>query len=168
MKFTLGVLLIFFSTINLHAARPPDQKTISQYINLALSLDAEKLKGSGPIRCTYVFSNNPVAQDPAFEGRGNTAQIATQALALLCIKSRCQQVGHWIMWGFQQVDQVSDADNIEFLKAQGHTPEEIQNILTNRRTMDRTGISQITCANSSPLAHMLVVDSCFTVPIQCG
>lgn len=168
MKLYLGLFLLIFATTKSWAMTPPNQATVEQYISLATSNDVKKLKGSGSVSCQYEFSINNYGKDSTYVSYGKDVREASLRLALLCIKERCQQVGQWIMGGLSQIDKISDSDNAEFLRAQGYSDSEIETILKNKREMDRSGMSQITCDKSTPTARMFVVDSCFVVPMRCG
>ena len=73
-----------------------------------------------------------------------------------------------IVHGLDQLDKINGADNAEFLKTQGYSDSEVVEIIKNQKAVDRSKISQTTCANSTPLARMFMVDSCFAVPMRCG
>lgn len=165
LKSLFSILL--FSLVT-HAASSPGFDVTEKYVQIALANDASKLKGHGSVKCRYHILVNNYGTDLEYEASAQNAKAAAQLLALQCIKHRCQQVGQWTMGGLNQLDQVSNADNTEFMKAQGISEEEIQRVLANRRTADRQKISKLTCETSTPLARMVIVDSCFVQPVACN
>lgn len=166
MKFIIAVLLVFKVSITF-AQGLVDQTTVDNYVTLAMSNSAEKIKGEGRHRCEYAVLVNAYGTDPQYEARAKNVNEAQQRLALLCIKERCQQVGRWINGSLSYMNQISDADTVEFMRAQGYSETEIEVFHAARSRAVPAELENITCANSVPLGRMVVVDSCFSMPMQC-
>jgi hypothetical protein len=164
MKIVIASLLI---SCGAFAMDPPSQALVDQYVNVALGNDAVKIADSGPISCQYETLVNAYGTDPDYKAFGKTTKDASQRLALLCIKERCNHVGQLILGSLADMDKISDDDTREYLKSQGRSTQEIETIIGNLHQMNRSALAEITCANSTPTARMVVVDSCFTAPMNC-
>lgn len=172
MKLCSLVIFILFAlnTSPNQAAEvtPPRDELINKYINLALSANEEKIIGSGPLRCEFTMPHIfPISVNRQLTtyGEAGDQKLTTQRLGLLCIKYRCENINELLSHSYKLISASPNADQIEFMKSQGRTEEEIQSFLANKDNPPRS--DNITCLNTLSSWSTFIYDSCFASPMTC-
>lgn len=160
----LLIMLLILSSLNAFAAKPPEQSTVDGYIHLALNLSEEQLQGTGKFTCEYA-----VVLDSAFTSRGKSLMEAQTNVALKCIKNKCNQMPSLLANARQEIAGLDGAELALVMKGLGHTQQEIDNALANRKNPNADHLAKTsTCTGGSPTLRAFAVDSCFTIPMQCS
>ncbi|MES2768958.1 MAG: hypothetical protein V4596_07425 [Bdellovibrionota bacterium] len=158
----LLITLLILSSLNALAAKPPEQSTVDQYVYLALNLSNEQLQGNGKFTCEYA-----VVLDSTFTSQGKSLMEAQTNVALRCIKNKCNQMPSLLAAAHLELTAVGDEELALLMKGLGHTQEEINNALSNRKNPDADHTTASTCAEGSSTLRAFAVDSCFAIPMQC-
>ena len=155
--FSLAVLWCL-APLKAHAVA--DQRTADMYVQAAINSRPESLNGAGPHSCNYVMGDT-------FASMADTSQNAQTKAILKCIRNQCETLDQRISVSRNEILKLSPAARAAFMKARGFDDAEIAK--AEQAASDPTlTIPKATCANTTPLGRLFVVDMCSATPMSCN
>jgi hypothetical protein len=163
MNILLLSLIILGFSINSFAVIPPSQDVVDKYVEMALSINEQKLSNEkGKFQCSFDF--------PEYSGmnaKGKSYDEAIQKLQLICIKHQCETLGEKVNQSMKNLASMPDSDLRDFLEFNHMSKDEIERTLRAIRdnSIDK-GPTQ-NCLNGPAHFRQAAFDFCFATPVGC-
>lgn len=160
-----AVLLLCWSFTTL-AQGLASQELVDQYVQLAITADAQTLAGSE--RGARFSCRFPVLQNTALRAWGKTEEEAANRLQLLCIKDECARLGARVNQAARDLREMPADELDDFLEFSGMEEAERNQTIANRGTYDETTAPVQNCATGSPTFRAVAFTFCFSAPVECS
>lgn len=160
-----AVLLLCWSFTTL-AQGLASQELVDQYVQLAITADAQTLAGSE--RGARFSCQFPLLQNPELKAWGKDMKEASNRLQLLCIKEECARLGAKVNRAASELRDLPASELDDFLEFSGMEEAEREQTIASRGNYDERTAPVHNCATGSPTFRTVAFTLCFATPVECS